>query len=132
MALWRYFYDQTFYSSSATLAASGDSGIIASPFTGTSGGVANYPNVLVAVGKNIATDETCVVTLDWYMDAAGLHPCGDQMVFASLTASVLNSILYWTGTVYALPPWFKASWTIGGAAPSLGFDIFMSYTRLEP
>jgi len=123
----------TFYQS-ATVVATGDTGIIATPLV-VDGGLAILPLYFLAIGTNMLTDETNIVTIDWYPDAAGTTGLGTT-TFNQLTAGALTDFEVWPGDVtifnagrdfVPLFPYCKITWTLAGTTKSMAFSILCYY-----
>ena len=124
---------------SATIVATGDSGTIATPLVVDSG-LAILPLYFFAVGTNMLTDETNIIVINWYANAAGVT-LGASMVttFAQLTAGSLTAIEAWPGDVTAfnagrdfvpLFPYCKIGWTLAGTTKSMEFSLSCYYVTL--
>ena len=143
-------HNELFYSS-GTIVASGDTGIIATPLSGrmTSNpdvdlGL-NQPNVVVPLyfthlGADMTIDETCTLTMNWYMDAAGAYTHGVTTFVAMTWTDLDPASEYWPGDIdrwdgadkyrppwVPLPPYCQINWALVGAAKSMSFTVRMSY-----
>ena len=125
--------------SSGTVVATGDTGIIATPFV-SNGGSAVFPLFFVAVGASMLTDETNDITIDWYGDAAGNGGAIGTTTFNQLTAGSLTDLEAWPGDVTAynagrdlvpLFPYHKITHTLGGTTKSMSYIIYISYLCLD-
>jgi hypothetical protein len=131
MAAW----SATFYTSAINLSATGNTGVIATPLAPTSGSPPIFPLVFVALGNNMATDETNDLTIAWYMDAAGAYTVGTT-TFNQLTAGSLSDVEGWPGDVtfydagrdmVPLHPYCKITHTLAGTTKSMGYTLMLSY-----
>lgn len=123
----------TFYSS-GTIVATGNTGIIATPLV-TDGGLAILPLYFVAVGSDMATDETNDITIDWFPDAAGTTGLGTT-TFNQLTAGSPKDFEVWPGDVsifnagrdfVPLFPYCKITHTLAGTTKSMSYVISCYY-----
>ena len=133
---WNATFNSTFYTS-ATVVITGDTGIIATPLV-TSGSEAILPLYFVAVGLNMLTDETNIITIDWYGDAAGNGGAIGTTTFNQLTAGNLTDLEVWPGDVNAFDsgrdfvpmfPFHKITWTLVGTTKSMEFILYLSYMQ---
>lgn len=134
---WSTVYGETFYQS-ATVVATGDTGIIATPGA-ASGGLAVFPLLFTATGTNMLTDETNTLTIDWYADAAATGGIIGTTTFNQLTAGALTDLEVWPGDVTAynagrdlvpLLPFMKITHTLAGTTKSMEYTIQVAYVRL--
>jgi hypothetical protein len=134
---WTATWADVFYTSAINLSATGNTGVIATPLIPASGAPAVFPIGLVAIGNNMATDETNTLTIDWYLEAAGAIAIGTT-TFTQLTASVLTVVEAWPGDVAAfnagrdlvpLFPYCKITWTLAGTTKSMGFVLYLNHLR---
>lgn len=137
---WCAHWNETFYTSATNLAATNNTGIIATPLAPASGSPAIFPLLFVAVGNNMTTDETNDLTIDWYGDSAGNGGAIGTTTFNQLTASTLTDLEGWPGDVTAynagrdlvpLFPYCKITYTLAGSSKSMGFTLYLSYLREE-
>lgn len=133
---WHAAWHATFYASATNLAATGNTGIVATPLAPASATPPVFPLFFVAVGNNMATDETNIITIDWYGDSAGTGGAIGTTTFDQLTAGSLTDMEIWPGdvTAYAagrdmvpLFPYCKITYTLAGTTKSMGFTLYMSY-----
>lgn len=132
---WAAIWGETFYTSAVNLAATGNTGVVATPLAPASGRPAIFPLAFVALGNNMLTDETNDLTIDWYLDAAGAYTVGTT-TFNQLTAGALSDVEGWPGDVtfynagrdmVPIPPYCKITYTLGGTTKSMGFTLMLSY-----
>lgn len=138
---WVPTWNATFYTSSITLAVTGDTGIIATPLMPATGQPALFPLFFLATGNNMATDETNIVTILWYGNVAGDGGAIGTTTFVQMTAGAPTPALeIWPGDVAAygpsrdlvpLFPFCKIVWTLAGTTKSMGFTLWMSYLELK-
>jgi len=137
---WAATWAATFYTSAITLAASGDTGIIATPLAPASGSPAFFPLIFRATGNNMATDETNDLTILWYDNAAGDGGAIGTTTFAQILVGTLTRIEAWPGDVtfydagrdmVPLPPFCKIAYTLAGTTKSMGFTLYLSYLSLQ-
>lgn len=123
----------TFYSS-GTVVATGDTGIIATPLV-VNGGLAILPLYFLAVGSEMATDETNIITIDWYPDSVGTTGLGTT-TFDQLTAGAPRDFEVWPGDVtifnagrdfVPLFPYCKITHTLAGTTKSMSYVITVYY-----
>lgn len=134
----RPLWHQTAYTS-ATLTGNGNSTILAfaDQVNPVFSSHAHYGMSFVIVGANITTDETLDLVLDFYTNAAGTGGSVGTITFNQLTAGSLNDLEAWPGDITAftidtpVPPYFKATWTLGGTTKSMNFTLFGSFWRIE-
>lgn len=133
---WSAIWNDTFYTSATNLAATGNTGIIATPLAPASGRPAIFPLFFVAVGNNMTTDETNILTIDWYADSDGNGGAIGTTTFDQLTAGSLTDLELWPGDVTAynagrdmvpLLPYCKITYTLAGTTKSMGFTLYLSY-----
>lgn len=138
-ARWSPIYSDLFYQSTLGLVATGNTGIVATPGA-TSGGLALFPIFFTATGTNMTTDETNVLTVDWYADATGTGGIVCTTTFDQLTAGALTDLEIWPGDCAAynaardlvpLLPYMKITWTLVGTTKSMDFTLRSSYLRLH-
>jgi len=119
---------------SATVVVTGNTGIIATPFV-VDGGLAILPLYFLAVGTDMATDETNDITIDWYPNAAGSAGLGTT-TFNQLTAGAPIDFEVWPGDVtifnagrdfVPLFPYCKITWTLVGTTKSMAFSVSCYY-----
>lgn len=136
-ARWSPVYGELFYQS-ATVVATGNTGVIATPGA-TSGALAILPLHLTATGTNMLTDETNILTIDWYADAAATGGVICTTTFDQLTAGSLTDLEIWPGDCAAynagrdlvpLMPFMKITHTLAGTTKSMEYTIRISYMRL--
>lgn len=131
-------WHQTAYAS-ATLTGNGDSGILAfadqvNPLFSSH---THYGMAFVITGASITTDETLDLTLDFYTDPNGVGGSLGTITFNQLTAGSLNDLEAWPGDISAftidtpVPPYFKATWTLGGTTKSMSFTMRGNFWRIE-
>ena len=138
---WVPTWNATFYTSAINLAATGDTGIIATPLMPAAGRPALLPLFFLAAGNNMATDETNTLTIAWYANAAGDGGAIGTTAFAQMTAGApIPPLEIWPGDVSAygpsrdlvpLFPYCKITWTLAGTTKSMGFTLWMSYLELK-
>ncbi len=132
----RTAWNQVLYTSVTNLSTSSNTGIIATSLA-TAGGQqsAIFPLTLLATGNNMVSDETNIITIDWYINLAGDGGSIGQTVFSQLTAGNLSSLIYWplgaagnTAGQLRIPlwPYCQIGWTLAGTSKSMGFTIYMS------
>jgi hypothetical protein len=135
---WQVYWDATFYTSVVTLAASSDTGIIATPLAPASGRPGLWPLFLRVTGVNMATDETNDLTILWYLNATGAGGAIGTTTFAQMTAGAPSpAVELWPGDIAAafdtatfmkpLPPYCKIVYTLAGTTKLMGFVIYLSY-----
>lgn len=133
---WKAVYGATFYQS-PTVVATGDTGIIATPLV-LSGADAIFPLFFTATGTNMLTDETNILTIDWYADAAATGGIIGTTTFNQLTAGALTDLELWPGDVTAynagrdlvpLMPFMKITHTLAGTSKSMEYLIQLSYLK---
>jgi hypothetical protein len=137
------FWSLILYQSATNLAATGNSGIIASTAgTGSTvailGNACLFPLILQCVGNGLATDETNTLTIDWYTDSAGTAGAIGTTTFAQMTAGApIPAAEVWPGDVsiynaardmVPLFPFMKLTWTLAGTTKSMGFTVYISGT----
>jgi len=131
---WKAVFSESFYQS-PTVVITGDTGIVATPGS-ASGYTARHPLYLLATGTNMLTDETNILTIDWYANAAGSGGAIGTTTFNQLTAGSLTDMEIWPGdvTAYAagrdlvpLPPFMKITHTLAGTTKSMEYTITLSY-----
>jgi hypothetical protein len=136
-ARWSPIYAELFYQS-ATVVATGNTGIIATPGA-ISGKLAEHPLFFTATGTNMLTDETNILTVDWYADAAGTGGIICTTTFDQLTAGALTDLELWPGDCTAynagrdlvpLLPYMKITHTLAGTTKSMEYTLAISYLRL--
>jgi hypothetical protein len=130
----RAIYDATFYSS-GTVVLTGDTGVIASPVSSAVGVI--YPICFAVAGADMLTDETNDVTMDWYIDSAGVHTIGTT-TFAQMTAgAMIPAVEPWPGDItlwnltgvgamknfIPLPPYVKITHTLAGTTKSMSYVV---------
>ncbi len=123
---------------SATLTGNGNSGWFAAMPTGAeAGGTPFIPvaGMLTIVGSAITGDETMDLDLNWAYTAAGLGDCKvcdiTQLTAAVLTVSIvlpvgLSVAAYAQAFQYPMGPYWKFTWTLAGAAKSMGFTAYLT------
>jgi len=131
---WKSVFGETFYQS-ATVVITGNTGIIATPGVATSG-KATHPLFLQAIGTNMLTDETNVLTIAWYANSTGAGGAIGTTTFDQLTAGSLTDLEVWPGdvTAYAagrdlvpLPPYMQITHTLAGTTKSMEYTLLLSY-----
>lgn len=136
MIKWDAVYGATFYQS-ATVVVTGSTGIIATPLV-VSGAEAIFPLFFTATGTNMLTDETNILTIDWYADAAGTGGIIGTTTFNQLTAGSLTDLEVWPGDVTAynagrdlvpLMPFMEITHTLAGTTKSMEYLIQLSYLK---
>lgn len=129
------------HQSATNLSATGNTGIIAynagtSATLGSPVNGALFPLFFVAVGNNMTTDETNILTIEWYADSAGNGGIIGTTTFDQLTAGNLTDLEVWPGDVSAFNaardmvpmfPYMKIVWTLAGTTKSMGFTIYASF-----
>jgi len=130
--VWRSYFNQTFYSS-GTVVATGNTGVMATPLYDAYD-VAQFPLAFGVIGADMLTDETNDVTIDWYLDSAGVLTVGTT-TFAQMTAATTKQVETWPGDVtfwnvardlVPLPPYCKITHTLAGTTKSMSYIIYAS------
>jgi len=142
ITMWRSYFNVVFHQS-ATVVLTGNTGIIATPGV-VHGGQALFPMWFLAVGTNQLTDETNVLTIDWYGDSTGrggsIGTTTFDIMSAPPPASNAEDFEAWPGDVTAwnaardmvpLPPFHKITHTLVGTTKSMEYTILISYTQLS-
>ena len=139
IGIWTSTFNELFYTS-ATVVATGDSGIVATPLV-VSGGPAIFPIFFLAIGFSMATDEENTLTIDWYTDAAGSGGIIGTTTFANMTAGApIPPIEVWPGDVTGfgasrdlvpLFPFMKVTHTLAGTTKSMSYRLYISFLRVQ-
>ncbi len=106
------------------------------------------PLYFTQLGADMTVDETATVVIDWYTDATGGYTHGATTFVAMTWTDADPAFEYWPGDVTAwdinyggateppnaplipLPPFYKLTYTLAGAAKSMSFTIRMTYLIL--
>lgn len=131
---WRTSYAELFYQS-PTVTTTGNTGVIATPLISTYLPGSRFPLYFQAIGTNMTTDETNIITIDWYGESAGIAAIGTT-TFAQLTASTLLVSEAWPGDVtffnaattgrIPLLPYMKITHTLAGTTKSMEYGIYLT------
>ena len=134
---WNATFNSVFFTSADPIVVTGNTGIIATPLV-TSGSEAILPLYFVAVGTDMAGDETNDIKIEWYGDAAGNGGIIGTTTFDQLTAGGLTDLEVWPGDVTAFDsgrdfvpmfPFHKITWTLVGTTKSMAFILYLSYMQ---
>ena len=119
---------------SATLVASGNSGLVTLPAALLAGPF--YPSWFSLEGQNITTDETLALTMDFWASTTYQPLTGAQkfgtITFTTLTASLLGAMEEFPGDIgiskfmgpLPMPPNFILNWTLAGTTKSMSFVLY--------
>jgi len=132
-------WHQIVYTSADPLTGNGNSGILAfeDQVNDLFATHVHYGMSFVLVGTDIVTDETLDLTLDFYTEAAGVGGSLGTITFDQLVAGGLTDMEPWPGDITAfsidtpVPPYFKATWVLGGSAKSMAFVLYGNFWRIE-
>lgn len=119
---------------SATLTASGNSGVVSLPAYLLTGPF--YPSWFTLEGQNIATDETLALVMDLFPSSAYQALTAAQslgtITFTTLTASLLGVKEEYPGDIgiskfmgaLPMPQNFLLAWTLAGTTKSMNFILY--------